>query len=113
MLPTVHRLRTRTDFSRVMRARSRASAGCLVVHVNSAGDAPARMGLVISKTVGGSVIRHRVARRLRVVVAGRISSWPMGVDIVIRALPDAASADLTRLGQDLDRALVRLGVTGS
>ena len=30
-----------------------------------------------------------------------------------RALQAAASADLTRLGQDLDRALVRLGVTGS
>jgi hypothetical protein len=37
----------------------------------------------------------------------------MGVDVVIRALPDAALADLTRLGQDLDRALDRLGVTGS
>jgi hypothetical protein len=28
-------------------------------------------------------------------------------------LPDAASADLQRLGHDLDRALERLGATGS
>jgi len=71
------------------------------------------MGLVIAKTVGGSVIRHRVARRLRALVAVRIASWPLGLDVVIRALPSAASADLTRLGHDLDRALERLGVTGS
>lgn len=71
------------------------------------------MGLVIPKTVGGSVIRHQVARRLRAVVAGRIASWPLGMDVVIRALPDSASADVGRLGHDLDRALERLGVTGS
>ena len=82
------------------------------MHINSVGDAPARMGLVISKSVGGSVVRHHVARKLRVVVAGRISTWPMGLDVVIRALPDAASADQGQLGRDLDRALERLGVSG-
>jgi len=113
VLPTVHRLRTRTDFSRVMRSRTRSSVGCLVIHLHSAGDAQPRMGLVIAKTVGGSVTRHLVARRLRAVVAGRIASWPMGTDVVIRALPEAASADVTRLAHDLDRALERLGVTGA
>jgi len=42
--------------------------------------------LIISKTVGGSVKRHRVARKVRHAVAPTISSLPSGSLLVIRAL---------------------------
>ena len=54
------------------------------------------MGLVVGKSVGGSVVRHRVARQLRAQMASRIGSLPAGSGVVIRALPESAGATLCR-----------------
>ena len=76
----------------------------------AAADAsPALLGLVVSRSVGNSVVRHRVSRRLRAQAAQRLSSLPPGSYTVIRALPGAATADSAQLGADLDRALARVG----
>ncbi len=73
----------------------------------SARDAcpPARAGFVVSKAVGGSVVRHRVVRRLRHVVGARLVDLPVGSVLVVRALPAAASASSERLAADLGSAL--------
>ena len=66
------------------------------------------MGFVVSKAVGGSVVRHAVARRLR--APGRARGWPRcrrGSRVVVRALPAAADRDLDQLAVDLDAALER------
>jgi len=68
------------------------------------GSSP-RVGFVVSKAVGGSVVRHRVARRLRHVLRGRLDQVPAGTRLVVRALPRSATADSARLGADVDRAL--------
>jgi ribonuclease P protein component len=60
---------------------------------------------VVSKAVGGSVVRHRVARRIRHVMRDRLDRLPPGTRLVVRALPKSASADSARLGSDIDRAL--------
>ncbi len=66
---------------------------------------PPSVGLVVSKSVGGSVVRTRVKRRLRHLMAVRIDALPAGTEVVLRALPPAASAGSTELGADLDRCL--------
>lgn len=67
-----------------------------------------RVGLVVSKAVGGSVVRHRVARRLRAQLAPRLGVLPAGSGTVVRALPSAAQASSAQLGAALDKALGRL-----
>ncbi|WP_407652629.1 ribonuclease P protein component [Amycolatopsis cynarae] len=67
-----------------------------------------RAGFVVSKAVGNSVVRHRVSRRLRHLVAARLGTVPPGSSLVIRALPPAATASSAELGADLDAALRRL-----
>jgi ribonuclease P protein component len=62
---------------------------------------------VVSKAVGGSVVRHAVVRRLRHLVRPRLAGLPPGARLVVRALPDAATASSARLGADLDAALER------
>ena len=68
-------------------------------------SAPSRAGFVVSKAVGGAVVRNKVRRRLRHLVRERLVELPAGTTLVVRALPAAADATYTRLGADLDAAL--------
>jgi len=63
---------------------------------------------VVARTVGGSVIRHRVQRRLRHLMRSRSAGLPADALVVVRALPAAAGASSAVLGADLDAALGRL-----
>jgi ribonuclease P protein component len=76
------------------------------VHLHRADGATApRAGFVVSKAVGGSVVRHRVARRLRHLVGARLSLLPSDALLVVRALPPAAMSTSAELGEDLDAGL--------
>jgi len=93
----------------VVRRGSRASRRTLVVHLlRRAGASPPRVGFVVSKAVGGSVVRHRVTRRLRAQLSSRLDRLPGGSLVVVRALPPAAAASSGELGGDLDAAFERL-----
>jgi ribonuclease P protein component len=109
MLPTAARLRTPGDFQRVTRSGRRGAAATLVVHVvrDESVFAGPRAGFVVSKKIGNSVVRHRVARRLRAVVAACLADMPSGTALVVRALPAAANATSTVLRADFGVALQR------
>ena len=49
--------------------------------------AAARLGLTVSRRVGGAVERNRVKRALREQFAARAGAWPAGVDFVVVARP--------------------------
>ncbi|MCW0214104.1 MAG: ribonuclease P protein component [Pseudonocardia sp.] len=112
MLPADARLTRRDDFASTIRRGRRAGRSRLVIHLQVSGThdpaAPtssARAGFVVSKAVGNAVVRHRVARRLRHLVAPRLADLPAGALLVVRALPPAADATSAELGEDLDSAL--------
>lgn len=67
-----------------------------------------RVGFVVSKAVGNSVVRHRVTRRLRHLLRERIGTLPDDCSLVVRALPAAATSSSAELAVDLDAALTRL-----
>jgi ribonuclease P protein component len=73
------------------------------VHVVSRPDATCRAGFVVSKAVGGAVTRNRVKRRLRHMLAAQLADQTKGVDVVVRALPAAATAP-QRLADDFANA---------
>ena len=82
----------------------------LVVHSRpcEVGRRP-RFALAVNKAVGGAVVRNRVARRIRHLLAADLPRWDqVGVDVVVRALPPAAQADSAALGRDLDFCLAQL-----
>ncbi|MCP2291375.1 ribonuclease P protein component [Nocardia amikacinitolerans] len=66
--------------------------------------------MIVSKAVGSAVVRHRVARRLRHMCAQVVSELPAEADIVIRALPGAATAESDELLRQLRSGLRKLGV---
>jgi ribonuclease P protein component len=67
-----------------------------------------RAGFVVGKAVGNSVVRHRVTRRLRALVREELARLPEGADLVVRARPEAASAEFPQLRRDLAGGLDRL-----
>jgi ribonuclease P protein component len=102
-----------TEFTAVVRTGARARRGTVVVHeLDGLIDGPSRVGLVVGKTVGGSVVRHRVSRRLRAQLCERLTRLPSGCGVVVRALPEAKDASSAELARDLDAALDRLLLRG-
>jgi ribonuclease P protein component len=111
VLPAGSRLTRRDEFATTVRRGRRVGRTHLVVHLHvpdavpdPAAAAP-RAGFVVSRAVGGSVVRHRVARRLRHVVRDRLPGLPRGSRLVVRALPAAASVPSSVLAADLDSGL--------
>jgi ribonuclease P protein component len=99
-----------TEFSATVSQGVRAVQPDLVVHAMRS-DARAasgpRIGLVVAKSVGNSVQRHRVARRLRHVARAVIHELDPADRVVIRALPSSRHAISARLEQELRTALRR------
>lgn len=115
MLPAAARLRRRVDFTETVRRGRRVGRGALVVHVQFGPSVPGtvpreppRVGFVVGKAVGGSVVRNLVLRRLRHLVRDRLDRIPPGARLVIRARPSAAEVDYPQLERDLDGALNRV-----
>jgi ribonuclease P protein component len=116
----------RVEFDAVVRRGRRAGRTRLVAHAHTAaplqpGEPTAtpfarphaavvtpRVGFVVSRAVGGSVVRNRVVRRLRHLVRPRLAQLPPGTLLVLRALPAAATATSAELATDLDALLRRL-----
>ena len=104
MLPAAARMRRSAEFSSAVRG-ARAAAPSLVLHARTGGSDQARVGFVVGRAVGSAVVRNRVRRRLRHLVAARLDRLPPGAHVVVRATPAAASHSFAELGDDLDRVL--------
>lgn len=110
MLPARYRMTRSTEFGATVSQGVRAVQPDLVVHAlraESHEDPGPRIGLVVSKAVGGAVQRHRVARRLRHVARAVLDELDPADRVVIRALPGSADAISARLEQELRTALQR------
>jgi ribonuclease P protein component len=67
----------------------------------------ARFGFIVSKQVGNAVVRNTVRRRLKAVCFEALPHVRPGSDVVIRALPAAASVPFQDLRTEVVRALTR------
>lgn len=110
MLPRSHRLHRSADFATVVRKGARKGRRTMVVHAHvDTSDvrvgAP-RIGLVVSKAVGNSVVRHRVSRELRHVAAECMALADDDLMVVIRANPAAATAGHADLVRDFRAGLL-------
>lgn len=106
MLPRAHRLCRSAEFATVVRRGSRAATSTLVLHsLPRADDEPVRVGFVVSRAIGNAATRNLVKRRLRHLMANRLTSLGPARSIVVRANRAAATATFEDLGRDVDGAL--------
>lgn len=98
MLPTTARLTSSSDFARTTKSGLRVTTEHFVGYLYiSAANAPenTKCGLIINKTVGGSVKRHRLSRKVRHAVAPLLSTLPEKSLLVIRALKQDGDSNIS------------------
>lgn len=112
MLPRSHKLASSADFRQTMRKGVRAGSRTLQVHLYRPAPAAAQdtnsivtsggphFGLVVSKQVGNAVTRHAVSRKLREVLRANVDKLEPEHQVVVRALPAAATATSAELERD-------------
>jgi ribonuclease P protein component len=111
VLPARNRMRRSREFDATVKYGMRTAQPDLVVHVRRGSDLEAgqgpHVGLIVAKSVGSAVERHRVSRRLRHAVRGMLIDLHEGDQVVIRALPTSRQASSARLQQELRKGLRR------
>ena len=117
MLPKNARLTASADFARATKSGTRVTTesyvGYLYLSPVTNQETP-KCGLIINKSVGGSVVRHTLARKLRHALTPQISKLPAGSLLVIRALaknnPDSVFAEVEKLTNKLLERAARSAV---
>lgn len=109
MLPAKHRLTESALFAEAVRSGQRAGGRTLVVHLMARdSNDPVLVGFVVSKAVGNAVVRNKVKRRLRAIMATQLGRFTPGSLLVVRALPASARMDFDTLSRETEKNLRRL-----
>jgi len=111
------RLSRSGDFDRVYReGRSHANRYLVVYSFPRAGDDEPRLGISVSRKVGGAVARNQVKRLLRDAFWRCVEEVSDGHDFVIVARPDIAAVASERgeagVEEELRSVLAGAGMTG-
>jgi len=108
VLPKNARLTVSADFARATKSGTRVTTenfvGYLYISPVTNHDLP-KCGLIINKSVGGSVTRHALARKVRHAVYPQLSKLPTGSLLVIRAL---AKNDINSVGAEIEKLTNKL-----
>lgn len=103
------RLSDARDFVALREAGERRVCGCLIVNWRRRKDpGPSRLGLVVSRRVGGAVVRSRARRWMREAFRQQQVALRESVDVVLVARPSMAQKSLTTVVRDLRRGLAGL-----
>ena len=108
MLPVSARLTSPQDFARATKSGLRVTTEHFVgyLHISPASTEQPRAGLIIGKSVGGSVRRHRVSRQIRHALATTLKNLPNGSLIVIRGLKQDPSIDVVGEINEISKRLI-------
>jgi ribonuclease P protein component len=81
----------------------------LLVHDRQDGDPTPRLGITVTKKIGGAVIRNRMKRRFRALAAAALPQLGIaGADHVLIGRADGVERDHKLLVAELNKALARL-----
>ena len=79
-----------SDFNRITKTGVRINSENLVIYAALAGSDQPQIGFIVNRSVGGSVTRHLVTRKLRHNFAAHIKSLPSKSMLVVRVLKQQA-----------------------
>jgi ribonuclease P protein component len=103
------RLKTRAEFDRVFQRGQRLDGRLFTLVVAPNGGDEDRLGLAVSRRVGGSVQRNRAKRLLREAFRGLRREGRGALDVVVLAKPELATHGLCEVRRELEQRLRRAG----
>ena len=93
-----------SDFNRITKTGVRINSENLVIYAALAGEDQPQIGFIVNRSVGGSVTRHLVTRKLRHNFASYIKSLPNKSMLVVRVLkqqPDYTNEVAASIGKTI------------
>ena len=105
-LPRAARVRHRKDYLAIQNGGRRVAGPNLLLFALSGGG---RIGITVSRKVGGAVLRNRVKRWIRECYRRRRPDFPADLDLVVVARPGAASTSQAVVCKELASLARRLG----
>jgi ribonuclease P protein component len=107
-LPRCCRLTARRQFVEVYEKGRRASCPSFILFGLPNDRALLRLGLTVSRRVGGAVSRNRAKRLLREIFRQRRGDRPVAMDLVINVRRSVLDRSLEQLGREFERGLADL-----
>ena len=95
-------LRRRSDFARVTR-RGKRYAGTYLTCFVAEGRRRSRVGITISGSIGGAVVRNRLRRRIKAILDRSTLVAPPWRDVVFIARPGAGELRFPALAAEVGR----------
>lgn len=107
---SLHIIRKRADFLACNKGRRQPMPGfVLLVRDRKDGDPAMRLGITVTKKIGGAVVRNRMKRRFRALARTILpQSGVTGADHVLIGRSDGIERDFSALTRELEKALVRV-----
>lgn len=99
--PKACHLRKSSDFQRVRQGGKRRHTSNFIIVVLHRSNSLTRLGLTVSRKVGGAVQRNRVKRLVREFFRNHFHRLPVSVDISIIAKIGAADINYPRICEEL------------
>ena len=105
------RIKQGRDFARLKQAGQRTVNGCLIANwLRLPGGSTSRLGVVVSRKVGGSVVRSRAKRLLRESFRRHQNDLTEPLDLVLVARPSIADRAFAEVERDFLGTLRRVGL---
>ncbi|MBK5265707.1 MAG: ribonuclease P protein component [Alphaproteobacteria bacterium] len=100
----------RADFLAANKGRRMAMPGfVLLVHDRNDGDCAKRLGITVTKKIGGAVIRNRMKRRFRALARELLPDMgKSGADHILIGRAGGVERDFSQLCEELTKALRKI-----
>ena len=105
-LPKRRRVAARRDYKTTYEDGAKRHGRLVVAFARPNGREDGRLGVTVTRKVGGAVVRNLLKRRVREIYRRRAAR--PGVDVVVNVKREAATADFAALREDLTRVLTSL-----
>ena len=106
--PSRHRLRTGAEFEATFKRGARLDGRLFLLVAAPNGQAFDRLGLAVSRKVGGSVLRNRARRLLRESFRRLPPPGGPGVDLVLVARPTLVERGQAEVDRELRERVLRI-----
>lgn len=107
-MPKRHLVRRSCEYKRIFLSGKKKQFSTLYIYVLAKENGPTRLGLVVSRKVGGAFLRNRFKRIIREVFRLHYPEFTSHTDIIVGVKPAAAREDMTEFRYKLKKIFEQL-----